>query len=85
MPVVVKAKKNDSYYDLIKRFKKAVSANEIVQKVKDRRYHQKPSKIKSAKTSERNRLRKRLHSLKKMKNVSQNSLERIIERMNSTR
>jgi len=41
-----------------------------VQIVKDRRYFQKPSKIKSIKTAEKSRLRKRAHSLAKTKNIS---------------
>jgi hypothetical protein len=39
----------------------------VVQIVKDRRYFQKPSKIKSIKTAEHSRLQKRAHSLKKLK------------------
>ena len=41
-----------------------------MQIVKDRRYFQKPSKIKSIKTAEKSRLRKRAHSLAKTKNIS---------------
>lgn len=81
MPIIVKAKKNESFNDLFKRFKKKVIVSDIVQKVKDRRYHQKPSRLKATKTAERSRLKKRLHSLKKTKNISPIAIGKIVERM----
>ena len=49
MAIVVKAKANDSTNDLIKRFKKIVVTTDIVQKVKDRQFYQKPSQMKKMK------------------------------------
>lgn len=81
MPIVIRAKKNQSTGDLIRQFKKAVVATSIVQIVKDRRYFQKPSKIKSVKTAERSRLKKRAHSLKKTKNISPLAIAKIRARL----
>lgn len=83
MPIVVKAQGNDSTFDVIKKFKKAVAATGIVQKAKDRRYFTKPSQERAVKKIERKRLQKRARSLKKQKNISAASLERIKERLNS--
>ncbi len=83
MPIVIKAKKNQSTSDLIRQFKKAVAATGIVQIVKDRRYFQKPSKVKSIKTAERSRLKKRAHSLKKTKNISPIAIAKIRARLGS--
>ena len=81
MPIVVKAKKNQNTSDLIRQFKKLTSAADIVQIVRDRRYHQKPSKKKSMITSERNRLKKRARSLKRMKNISPTVISKINQRL----
>ncbi len=81
MPIVIRAKKNQSTGDLIRQFKKAVVATSIVQIVKDRRYFQKPSKVKSIKTAERSRLKKRAHSLKKTKNISPLAIAKIRARL----
>jgi ribosomal protein S21 len=83
LPIVIKAKKNQSTNDLIRNFKKKVAATDIVQMVKDRRYYQKPSKIKSVAMSSKRRLKKRMHSLKKMKNTPSFVIERITRRLNS--
>lgn len=83
LPIIVKAKKNDSTSDLIKKFKKMVAASDVVQICKDRRYHQKPSKTKSVNIAQYKRLRKRMRSLKKMKNTSASVLERMAERLNA--
>lgn len=83
MPIVIRAKKNQSTSDLIRQFKKAVAATGVVQIVKDRRYFQKPSKIKSLKTAEHSRLKKRAHSLKKTKNISPIAIAKIRARLGS--
>lgn len=81
MPIIVKAQGNDTTGDLIKKFKKITIATDVVQKAKDRRYYQKPSKIKAVKKIEISRLKKRVRSLKKMKNISPQILTRIQERI----
>ncbi len=81
MPIIVKAKKTESTNDLIRKFKKMTAAADIVQIVKDRRYFQKPSRIKSVKTSEMRRLEKRARSLKRMKNISPQVLAKINQRL----
>ena len=84
MAVIVKAKKSDSTNDVIRKFKKAVAASGVVQKVKDRRYFQKPSKVRSGRTAELSRLRRRSRSLKKMKNISPQVLEKITQRLSTS-
>lgn len=84
MPIIIKAQGNESTNDLIKKFKKATIATDVVQIVKDRRYYQKPSKIKAVYKIQINRLRKRARSLKKMKNISPQVLQRIGERLSTT-
>ncbi len=81
MPIIVKAKKSESTNDLIRKFKKLAATADIVQIVKDRRYFQKPSKVKSQKTAEMGRLEKRARSLKKMKNISPQVLAKINQRL----
>ena len=43
MALVVKAKKNDSANDLIKKFKKLVAIANIIDIAKDRQFHLKPA------------------------------------------
>lgn len=83
MPIIIRAHGNDSTNDLIKKFKKVTIATDVVQIVKDRRYYQKPSKIKAVKNTEMRRLKKRARSLKKLKNISPQVIARIEERLNS--
>lgn len=83
MPIVVRAKKNESLHELIKKFKKAVSASDIVQISKDRRYYQKPSRLKATKVAQMRRLKKRFRSLKRMKNVSSLVIQKMNERLNA--
>ncbi len=85
MPIIVKAQGNDSTFDVIKKFKKATSAADIVTKAKDRRYYQKPSEKRTIKKTETRRLRKRARALKKMKNISPIVLQRIGERLGKSR
>lgn len=81
MPIVVKAKPNDSTNDVIRKFKKVSAAADVVKKAKARRFFQKPSRDRSTKKIEMNRLRKRARSLKKTKNVSPTALQRIKDRL----
>jgi ribosomal protein S21 len=81
MPIIIKAKAGDSTYDLIKKFKKAVASSDIVQKAKDRRFFQKPSALRTIIKTEKRRLSKRARSLKKMKNISAEALQRINDRL----
>lgn len=81
MPIVVKARKGESTNDVIRKFKKAAVAAGVVQKAKDGRYFQKPSKVKSAKTADKNRLKRRARSLKKRKNISPQVLTRINQKL----
>jgi len=83
LPIIIKAKKNDSTNDLIKKFKKVTISSNIVQDAKDRRYHQKPSKQKAIKVAQRGRLRKRMKSLKKMKNISPTVIQKMVDRLNT--
>ena len=77
MPIIIKAKGNENSSDLIRKFKKVMAATDIVQKVKDRTYHVKPSQQKKLKKDEKRRAKKRLRSLKKMKNISPERLARV--------
>ncbi|HNV45016.1 30S ribosomal protein S21 [Candidatus Woesebacteria bacterium] len=83
LPVIIKAKKNQSTADVIRQFKKASASAGTVQIAKDRRYFAKPSRIKADKTAERSRLKKRAQSLKKRKNVSPAAIARIQQRLGS--
>jgi ribosomal protein S21 len=81
MPIIIKAKAGDSTHDIIKKFKKAVAAADIVTKARDRRFYKKPSSIRTENKSEKRRLRKRARSLKKMKNISSVVMQRINDRL----
>jgi len=83
MPIVVKAGSNDSTNDVIRKFKKAAAATDVVQKAKDGRYFQKPSQIRAQKKIQKNRLRKKARSLKQMKNIGQDVIDRIHEKIQS--
>jgi ribosomal protein S21 len=81
MPVIVKAHGKDSTHDVIKKFKKAVSATNTVQIAKDGMYFTKPSKTRATKKIQIKRLKRRSRSLKKMKNISPVVLQKIAERI----
>lgn len=81
MAIVIRAKKGESTSDLIRKFKKASVSSGLVQKIKDSRYYKKPSKLKAEKTATRSRLKRRARSLKKMKNISPQSLMRINQKL----
>ncbi|HQM16028.1 MAG TPA: 30S ribosomal protein S21 [Candidatus Woesebacteria bacterium] len=83
MPVIVKAKKNENAGSLIRKFKKIISNMEIVQNARDSRYFKKPSALKAERNAEKRHLRKKLKTLKKMKNVPARSLESLREKINS--
>lgn len=84
MAIVIKARNNDSTNDVIRKFKKATAATDVVTKAKNRRYHTKPSKIRAQKKIEINRLRRRARKLKHTKNVSAESLQRLQERIENS-
>jgi len=83
MPIILRAKKTESTNDLIRKFKKLTAAADIVQIVKDRRYFQKPSRIRASKVAEMSRLERRARSLKKTKNVSPQAIAKINQRLGS--
>lgn len=83
LPIIIKAKKNQSTSDVIRQFKKAVAGAGVVQVAKDRRFFQKPSRIKASKVAERSRLKRRARSLKKMKNISPVAISKIQQRLGS--
>lgn len=83
MPIVIKAQGSDTTGDVIKKFKKAAASSNVVIIAKDRAFFQKPSRKRAVKKIERKRLQRRARSLKKMKNISPASLERLNERLGS--
>jgi ribosomal protein S21 len=83
MPIIIRAKKNDHTGSLIRKFKKTISAMEIVQLARDRRYFKKPSTLKAERNSEKRHLQKKLRSLKKMKNVPARSLESLRQKISA--
>lgn len=68
LPIVIKAKQNQNTGDLIRLFKKAAAATDIVQIAKDRRYFSRPSQIKAKKLEEIRKFQKRARAAKRMKN-----------------
>ncbi|NCN24085.1 MAG: hypothetical protein COU65_04670 [Candidatus Pacebacteria bacterium CG10_big_fil_rev_8_21_14_0_10_42_12] len=81
MPIVIRAKQNDSTNDVIKRFKRAITQVDIVQKAKDGAFFVSKAAMRASKRMDMNRLRRRARSLKRMKNVSELSLQRINDRL----
>lgn len=84
MAIVVKAKGSDTTNDLIKKFKKLTVSTDVVQKVKDRQYHLRPSEVKKNNHNEKRRLAKRLRGLKKMKNISPDIISRMHDKLATT-
>jgi ribosomal protein S21 len=82
MPVIIKKTKKDSAASLMRKFKKITTYMNIVQDARDKRYYKKPSTIKAEKNSEKRHLKKKLKTLKKMKNISPQSLERLRDKIN---
>lgn len=81
MPIVIKAQGNDSTNDVIRKFKKAVSATNIVQQAKDRAVFVKPSQKRAVKKISTKRLQRRVRKLKRMKNISPQVIQRITDRI----
>lgn len=81
MPIVIKANKGDSTRDLIRQFKKVTSAVDIVTLAKDRRYHIKPAQARNVIKSQKRRLKNKIRSLKKMKNIPPQVIERLTARL----
>lgn len=82
MPIVIKPQGNStSVGDLVKRFKKAVSRTNIVQRARDRQFFVKDSQKRAVKKIEFKRLQKRVRSLKRQKNISSAALNRIRDRL----
>jgi ribosomal protein S21 len=71
VPIIIKARGDDHTGDLIKKFKKIIAATNIIQVVKDRKYYQKPSELRTVRMNELRRMKKRMKSLKRQKNVVQ--------------
>lgn len=57
MPVVVKAKKDESVDGVIRRFKKKVIQNQILPELRKREFYKKPSVLKKEKIKEAKRKR----------------------------
>lgn len=81
MPIVIKAQKSDSTRDLIRQFKKAAAATDIVNKVKERRFYVKKATKMNLLKSQKRRLKKKIRSLKKMKNISPRVITYLTERL----
>lgn len=58
MPISVKAKKDESNDDIIRKFKKKVVQDQILTEIRKREYYKKPSVIKKEKFNEIKRKRK---------------------------
>lgn len=82
MPIIIRKTKKDSAASLMRKFKKITTYMNIVQDARDKRYYKKPSTIKAEKNSEIRHLKKKLKTLKKMKNISPQSLERLRDKIN---
>lgn len=82
MPIIIKAKSKDNNNSLIREFKKVTAVTDIVQKVRDRRYFQKPSQVKAVKKIAKNRLQRKIRVLKHTKNISVDVIERMTARLN---
>jgi len=59
MPIVIRAKKNDSTSDVIKKFKKFVASANVLEIAKDREFYFKPSAVKNIKNNELKRQKQR--------------------------
>jgi ribosomal protein S21 len=81
MPIIIKANPGDSLGDLIRKFKKQTGQADIVQKARDRAVFRKKSQLRAVKKIEKARLRKRTRSLKKMKNISPQVIQRLHQRL----
>jgi ribosomal protein S21 len=82
LPIIIKAKPKDNSNSLIREFKKVIAVTDIVQRVRDRRYFQKPSKINSVKKIQKNRLQRKIRVLKHTKNIGADVIDRMTARLN---
>lgn len=82
MPIIIKANQKSNTNSLIREFKKVTAVTDIVQRVRDRRYFQKPSKINSVKKIQKNRLQRKIRVLKHTKNIGADVIERMTARLN---
>lgn len=81
MPIVIKAQRGDSTRDLIRQFKKAAASTDIVNKVKDRRFYVKRAQEMNVLKSQKRRLKNKIRSLKRMKNISPRIIEYLTKRL----
>ncbi|MCL2110169.1 bS21 family ribosomal protein [Microgenomates group bacterium] len=84
MAIVIKARPGDSTGDLVKRFKKAVTSSNMLVKVKDRQFHQRPSQARKMAGNDMRRLARRLRGLKKMKNIDPEIISRMTDKISTT-
>ncbi|MBP7876022.1 30S ribosomal protein S21 [Candidatus Woesebacteria bacterium] len=81
MAIIIKSSGSDSLGDLVRRFKKQTAIADVVQQARDRQFYRKPSRIRSVKKTQKNRLARRVRSLKKMKNISAATIQRLNDRL----
>ncbi|MDH5532865.1 MAG: 30S ribosomal protein S21 [Candidatus Pacebacteria bacterium] len=82
MPIIIKANPKSNTNSLIRDFKKVIAVTDIVQRVRDRRYFQKPSKINAIKKIQKNRLQRKIRVLKHTKNIGADVIDRMTARLN---
>ena len=62
MPIIVKAKKDESADGVIRRFKKKVLNENVIEEVRNREFHKSPSVLRKERNNE---IRRRLNASKK--------------------
>ena len=82
LPIIIKAKPKDNNNSIIREFKKVSAITGIVDRVRDGRYFQKPSKVKSIKKIQKTRLRRKIRVLKHTKNIGVDVIDRMTARLN---
>jgi len=82
LPIIIKANQKSNTNSLIRDFKKVIAVTDIVQRVRDRRYFQKPSKINAVKKIQKNRLQRKIRVLKHTKNIGADVIDRMTARLN---
>lgn len=69
MPIIVKARKGDDNNQLIRKFKKFLQIDDVVEEVRERRYHKTDAqKRKEQKSEKSNRLR--IEALRRQRNAA---------------
>lgn len=81
MAIVIKSNGSDSLGDLVRRFKKQTAIADVAQQARDRQFYRKDSRVRSVKKMQKNRLARRVRSLKRMKNISPATIQRLNERL----